>query len=72
MKKILVFESEEGDGDQEFKIASSGQKYWSAIWDTLQFIRGKLKYEDLPDDQYKLLEEVRAKLVEDLDGMEEF
>lgn len=48
----------------EFDLAYRGAKLACAVEDFDNYLRGKLKYEELTDEQYKLYEEVRNKLWE--------
>jgi hypothetical protein len=55
----------------EFEAALSGMKYRLAIEEFLeQSIRPRLKYQDLPAEQDRLLEELRAELLEDCEGLQ--
>ena len=49
VKLVLATEFEDYDSKEEFIIQTSAFRYWSAIWDTLQFVRNKLKYGDLAE-----------------------
>lgn len=51
MKAILEFDlSEEGE---EMRMAIDGHKWLFAMWDLDQWLRNKLKYEDLTEDEDK-------------------
>ncbi len=59
MKGILEFNlPEEGD---EHKLAVHAQDHQSALWDFSQYLRDKLKYQELSDETYKVYEEVRER-----------
>lgn len=62
MKATLEFNlPEEQD---EFRVASDAGSTMSAVEDVLNYIRNRLKYEDLPADVAEALEEVRNRLLE--------
>lgn len=57
MKAILEFDLPEDA--ESHKYAINGAKYHSAIEGVLNIIRNKIKYQYLPEEQNKLLEEIR-------------
>jgi len=64
-KAILEFNLPEENS--EFKEATNACSFKAAIQDFDNFLRSKLKYDDsLTDAQYKIYDEVRTKLYEEL------
>jgi hypothetical protein len=57
MKAKLEFDLPEEQDD--FEVASNGWKYRSVLFDLDNFLRNKLKYEKLTEEQYKAYSEVR-------------
>jgi hypothetical protein len=65
MKAKLTFQLPE---DQiEFDLAVQGSKMYSALWDISQELRQLWKYEQLKDDEFKMVERIRDKFHEILD-----
>ena len=65
MKATLEFNMPE---DQvEFDFAMQGSKMYSALWDISQELRTLWKYEELNDDEWKMVERIRDKFYEILD-----
>lgn len=65
MKTIMEFNLPE---DQiEFDFAVQGSKMYSALWDISQELRQIWKYEQLKDDEFKMVERIRDKFHEILD-----
>lgn len=62
MKATLSFQLPEEN--EEFGYATKGVLYSIVIHDLDQYLRGKLKYETLTDEQYKIYDEIRSKLHE--------
>lgn len=62
MKKILEFNVPEDN--EEFEMANNGYKYQLALYEIDQFLRGKIKYQDLSEAQEQIYQEVRDKLHE--------
>ena len=59
MKAVLEYDlPEEID---EFEIAVNSRKYYNIIFDYKMFLRGKLKYEDLSEQEYEIIEKIREK-----------
>jgi hypothetical protein len=50
------------DEEEEFQICIKSMDYWNALFDLDQWLRNKLKYEDINEEQYKAFEEVRNEL----------
>jgi hypothetical protein len=61
MKIVLEF-----DTIEEAQLAINGSKYAAAIFEYDQYLRGKLKYETLPEDMYIAYQDSREKLREKL------
>ena len=61
MKIVLEF-----DTIEEAQLAINGSKYAAAIFEYDQYLRGKLKYETLPEDMYISYQDSREKLREKL------
>lgn len=55
------------DESYEFRMANHGAEYYVVLWDMDQWLRERLKYGNLPDEQVVILEEVRSKLNELMD-----
>ncbi len=62
MKAILEFNLPEDSED--FDLAKNGPKYKLILDELDNYLRAKLKYEDLPDDVYDELSRTREKLNE--------
>ena len=60
MKAKLEFDLPEEQDD--FEVASNGWKYCSVLFDLDNFLRNKLKYEKLTEEQDKAYSEVRELL----------
>ena len=60
MKAKLEFDLPEEQDD--FEVASNGWKYRSVLFDLDNFLRNKLKYEKLTEEQDKAYSEVRELL----------
>jgi len=61
MKIVLEF-----DTIEEAQLAINGSKYAAAIFEYDQYLRGKLKYETLPEDMYIAYQDSREKIREKL------
>lgn len=62
MKATLEFNMPE---DQvEFDFAIQGGKMYSALWDISQELRTLWKYEELSDEEFKMVERIRDKFYE--------
>ena len=51
----------------EFDLAIQGGKMYSALWDISQELRTLWKYEELSDEEWKMVERIRDKFFEILD-----
>jgi hypothetical protein len=60
MKAILKFDLPEEN--HEFLNATQGAKMRSVLWEFDQWLRSKVKYEDLNDDQYQVYQGCRDHL----------
>ena len=60
MKAALTFNLPEEE--HEYTNAVSGSKMRHILWDVDQFLRAKLKYEELSDGQYDAFKETRDHL----------
>ena len=63
MAKVTI-EFDTIEDKEEMEMCLNGMKWYLLAWDFDQYLRGRLKYEDLSDNVYKLLDEVRDKLHE--------
>jgi hypothetical protein len=68
MKAILEFNLPEEQ--EEHRLALNGCKYNCVIIDTLNHIRSKLKYQNLPTKTQKIYEELREFILSELDGID--
>lgn len=62
MKAILEFNLPEDRED--FDLAQNGNRYSCVIEELDNFLRAKIKYEDLPEDKEAIYREIREKLHE--------
>ncbi len=60
MKAILKFNLPEDN--HEFANATQGSKMRSVLWEFDQWLRGKVKYEDLTDEQFQVFQGCRDHL----------
>lgn len=60
MKAILEFDLPEES--HEMQDAINGYKYSIVIFELDQWLRSKIKYEDLPDKEYDIYDSVREKI----------
>lgn len=51
----------------EFDFAIQGSNMYSALWDISQELRTLWKYEELSDEEFKIVERIRNKFYEILD-----
>ncbi len=65
MKARLTFNLPEDQA--EFDFAVQGSKMYIALWDISQELRTLWKYEELNDDEFKIVERIRDKFYEILD-----
>ena len=54
------------DEESEFQMCNQAHDYWNALFDLDQWLRNKLKYEEINEEQYKAFEECRTELYEKL------
>ena len=69
-KVILEFDKEKFDDEEELKHALQGSNYYQALVAFSDVLRSKLKYEDLSEHDYKLLEKLREEFFEKLSEKE--
>jgi len=55
------------EDNEEYKMVTEGWKYHSCLWDMYNYFRSKLKYEDLSDVEYSVLEKAQEKFFEILE-----
>jgi hypothetical protein len=60
MKATITFSLPEED--HEYRNAVDGAKMRSILWDIDQWLRAKLKYEDLTDGEYDAFKQTREEL----------
>ncbi len=60
MKVVLEFKLPEEN--HEFENATQGSKMRSVLWEFDQWLRGKVKYEDLTDEQFQVFQGCRDHL----------
>jgi hypothetical protein len=60
MKALLEFNLPEEN--HEFANATNGSKMRSVLWELDQWMRAKLKFEELPDGQYDAIKQTRDQL----------
>ena len=65
MKARLTFNLP--DDQAEFDFAMQGSKMYSALWDISQELRKLWKYEELSEEEFKIVERIRDKFYEILD-----
>jgi hypothetical protein len=65
MKAKLTFNLPEEQ--TEFDFAIQGSNMYSALWDISQELRTLWKYEQLSDEEFKIVERIRDKFYEILD-----
>jgi hypothetical protein len=52
------------DEQHELELCINASKWYSIVWDYSEYLRTKIKYDELSDDAYKAIEEAREKLHE--------
>jgi hypothetical protein len=62
MKATLEFNLPEEEA--EFDFAVQGGNMYAALWDISQELRTLWKYEELNDDEFKIVEKIRDKFYE--------
>jgi hypothetical protein len=65
MKATIEFNLPEDQA--EFDLATQGSNMYSALWDISQELRTLWKYEELSDQEWKMVERIRDKFHEILD-----
>ena len=65
MKAKIIFNLPEDQA--EFDFATQGSNMYSALWDISQELRTLWKYEELSDEEFKIVERIRNKFYEILD-----
>lgn len=68
MKAKISFSLPEEEND--FYYAVNGSKFAHAIYNFDNFLRSKLKYEELTEEQAKIYEEIREKLREEIGDLD--
>jgi hypothetical protein len=63
MPKVTI-EFNSIDEQHELELCINASKWYSIVWDYSEYLRTKIKYDELSDDAYKAIEEVREKLHE--------
>ena len=48
----------------ELELCINANKWYNIVWDYNEYLRSRLKYDELSDDAYKAIEEFREKLHE--------
>jgi hypothetical protein len=65
MKAKITFNLPEDQA--EFDFATQGGNMYAALWDISQELRTLWKYEELSDEEWKMVERIRDKFFEILD-----
>jgi hypothetical protein len=63
MAKVTI-EFDSIEDKDEMEMCLNGMKWYLLAWELDQYLRNRLKYENLSEDAYKVLDETRAKLRE--------
>jgi hypothetical protein len=63
MAKVTI-EFDSIEDKEEMEMCLNGMKWYLLAWELDQYLRNRLKHEDLPEDAYKALDEARDKLHE--------
>mgnify|MGYP003111845480 CR=1 FL=1 len=66
MEGILKFELPREE--VEFKQAVNAGNAYAALWEFYQYLRKKIKYEDLPEHELAIYERIREEFLGTLDG----
>ena len=61
MKAKLIFNLP--DDRHDYKLASNASAMHSVLWDHDQWLRSKIKYDELTDEQHKAYKDCRDKLI---------
>lgn len=64
MKGTFEFDLNDPDDVREHRLHTKAKDLAIAVWDYDQYLRGRLKYEELSELEYKSLDEARTKLRE--------
>ena len=56
MKAILEFDLP--DDQDEYDLHTNARQYHNALFDLMNYLRAKVKYEDLPEAEYKLADKI--------------
>jgi hypothetical protein len=67
MKAKLIFDLE--IDQNEFELAVNAGKMYCALFDIKGYLRRLEKYEDLTEDQYKLLQQIREFYYESIENI---
>lgn len=67
MKSYFTFNMNNEDDKHDFKLMSNATNMYLALTDIKQFLRSKLKYDDLNEEQTKIFEELNTHFYELLD-----
>lgn len=68
----MIMEFDYYEDREEFEMAQKGGAFHSALHELDQYLRGRLKYEELPDAVHEALQAVRDRLhseVSDVGGL---
>ena len=68
MKAILEFNLP--DDQYEYDMASKGVAMYNVLWELKSELRSMLKYGDLPDAQYEIVEKIQDFLISSLNDNE--
>jgi hypothetical protein len=60
----VTIEFDSIEDKHELDVCINGGKWYTLAWQLDQYLRGRLKYENLSEDAYKSLDEARDKLYE--------
>jgi hypothetical protein len=60
----VTIEFDSIEDKEEMDVCINGGKWYTLAWQLDQYLRGRLKYENLSEDAYKALDEARDKLHE--------
>jgi hypothetical protein len=63
MPKVTI-EFNSIEEQHELELCINASKWYSIVWDYSEYLRTKIKYDELSDDAYKAIEEAQEKLHE--------
>jgi hypothetical protein len=63
MAKVTI-EFNSIEEQHELELCINASKWYSIVWDYSEYLRTKIKYDELSDDAYKAIEQAREKLHE--------